>query len=115
LILIGGLIAIYSAIWWTQRLAARLTAWEANYRGFRLPHPVVLRALYYHTAHWLPVALLGVITIGGYLLLTILNIVDGQTTGQAYLIVLSSEVIVAAAYLFINYWTAMRNLMYANR
>jgi hypothetical protein len=31
-----------------------------------------------------------------------------------YFYVLSGEVIVAAIYLFMQYWTAMRNVMYAN-
>src|SRR5206468_314982 len=40
----------------TTYLAASLTAWEARYRGIRLPKRVVLRGLYYHAAHYLPVA-----------------------------------------------------------
>ena len=39
-----------------NRLAARLTAWEARYRGIRLPLPVVRRAMNYHLASCLPVA-----------------------------------------------------------
>ena len=47
----------YLALSCTIALAARLTVWEARYRGFRLPHNVVLRGLYYHSAtscpwHW---------------------------------------------------------------
>ena len=50
----------------TTSLASRLTAWEAAYRGLRLPRPVVERALQYHSAHYLPVALFTFITIAGY-------------------------------------------------
>jgi hypothetical protein len=107
-------IGTYLAITLTIRLAARLTAWEAAYRGYRLPHGVVLRALYYHAAHFLPVGLMAFITCGGFNLL--------QRTGQlqmiagtAYLYVLCGEVVVAAGYLFNTYWIGMRNLMYANR
>ncbi|HEY1922128.1 MAG TPA: hypothetical protein VGG44_05130 [Tepidisphaeraceae bacterium] len=107
-------VGTYLAITLTIRLAARLTAWEAAYRGYRLPHGVVLRALYYHAAHFLPVALLALATCGGY------NLVQrtGQllmTTDTAYLYVLCGEVVVAAGYLFNTYWIGMRNLMYANR
>jgi hypothetical protein len=95
-------------------VATRLTAWEAAYRGYRLPHGVVLRALYYHTAHFLPVAALGVLTCGGYNFLSI-NGTFQMTSATAYLYVLCAEVIVAAIYLFNTYWIGMRNVMYANR
>ena len=104
----------YLATVFIIRIAAQLTAWEAAYRGYRLPHGVVLRALYYHAAHVLPVAILALITCVGY------NLVQrtGQllmTTDTAYLYVLCAEVVVAAGYLFNTYWIGMRNLMYANR
>src|SRR3954471_7759953 len=56
----------YFFLWGTTRLAARLTAWEAAYRGLRLPLPVVLRGLYYHAAHYLPVGLIGFATVTAY-------------------------------------------------
>jgi hypothetical protein len=105
---------VYALIISTQRLAARLTVWEATYRGYRLPHPVVRRALDYHAAHSLPVALMVLLTVASYTGL--------ESTGHLplssvldYLYVLSAEVFVAAIYLFYTYWIAMRNLMYANR
>jgi hypothetical protein len=98
----------------TINLAARLTAWEAAYRGYRLPHGVVLRALYYHAAHFLPVALVALITCGGYNLIQRSGDLQ-MTTGSTYVYVLCGEVIVAAGYLFNTYWIGMRNLMYANR
>src|SRR5579862_2579350 len=58
LILIGAPIGIYLGISITQYVAARLTAWEAAYREYRLPHRVVVRAMHYHAAHWLPMSLL---------------------------------------------------------
>ena len=104
---------VYLALLATIRLAARLTAWEANYRGFRLPLGVVIRALYYHSAHLLPVSLVALLTceIYNYLLVNWLQ----RTSEPIYLYILSGEVIVAAAYLFYTYWIGMRNWMYANR
>jgi hypothetical protein len=96
------------------RIAARLTSWEAGYRGLRLPLPVVMRGLHYHAAHYLPVSLAAALTVLGYQFLLAKNWASGDT-GITYLSVLSVEVIVSAAYLFSTYWTAMRNLMYANR
>jgi hypothetical protein len=105
---------VYLFIVGTIRLAARLTAWEANYRGFRLPHGVVLRALYYHSAHLLPVALLAITTCTVYYFLP-LTYLARTTTEPTYLYILSGEVIVSAVYLFYTYWIGMRNWMYANR
>ena len=110
LLLLALPLAAYLAITATVHLAARLTAWEAAYRGFRLPHPVVLRALYYHSAHLLPVALLAFITCAGYDLLFRQRFIE-----PIYTYTVCGEVIVAAAYLFNTYWIGMRNLMYANR
>jgi hypothetical protein len=95
-------------------LAAKLTNWEATYRGIRLPMNVVLRGMYYHAAHYLPVALLAFATVGGYRILVQSNFVTLQTA-EKYLYVLAGEVIVGAIYLFQTYWIGMRNMMYANR
>lgn len=105
----------YCFLWGTTVLAARLSAWEAAYRGIRLPLPVVLRGMYYHAAHFLPVALLGFVTVAGHYLLlrTWPKVFDVQ--GVRYLLVLCVEVVAAAGYLFKTYWTGMRNMMYANR
>ena len=94
----------------TIRLAARLTAWEAAYRGFRLPHTVVLRALYYHSADILPVALTVFVTCAGYnyLLNHLLPNPVNYTSEPAYLYTLCGEVIFAAGYLFNTYWIGMR-------
>lgn len=107
-------IGTYVAMSLLIRLAARLTAWEAAYRGYRLPYPVVVRALCYHTAHFLPVALAALITVFGYTQLRGRGYFQ-LTSVTTYLYVLCGLVIVSAIYLFDTYWIAMRNLMYANR
>jgi hypothetical protein len=98
----------------TTRLAARLTTWEATYRGYRLPLNVVLRGLDYHAAHYLPVALIAAATVITY------RVALGYspllvTWGTTYLYTLCIEVVIAALYLFKTYWIAMRNMMYASR
>ena len=104
----------FFAIAGTTAIAARLTTWEATYRGIRLPLAVVRRGLYYHAAHYLPVAIVAVATVIGYQVLLSRRVV-GIATASNYLYVLSGEVIVAALYLFHTYWIGMRNMMYANR
>ena len=97
----------------TTTVATRLTAWEAAYRGLRLPIVVVKRALHFHSAHYLPVALLAFLTVWGHQVLNYkFPLMD--PSGTRYLYVLCGEVILAAGYLFMTYWTGMRNLMYAN-
>jgi hypothetical protein len=114
-LLVGLPLLVYIALVVIIRLAARLTAWEANYRGFRLPHGVVLRALYYHSAHILPVGLIAFATCATYYYLLNSQLQNLGTSEPIYLYILSGEVIVAAAYLFYTYWIGMRNWMYANR
>jgi len=98
----------------TTRLAVRLTAWEAAYRGLRLPFNSALRAMYFHSAHYMPVALLTVITVYGFAWLLESNRM-GATAILRYIYVLAMEIILAAGYLFKTYWIGMRNIMYANR
>ena len=97
----------------TASVAARLTAWEAAYRGLRLPRHVVRRALHYHSAHYLPVALAAFLTVVGHQAL-IQKFPYIDRFAVRYLYVLCAEVILAATYLFVTYWKGMRNLMYAN-
>jgi hypothetical protein len=98
----------------TTWLAMRLTAWEAAYRGIRLPRSVVMRAMFYHAAHYIPVGIAAASTVVGYWLL-LQNRLLSIDTLVPYLYVICAEIIVAAAYLFKTYWIGMRNLMYANR
>ncbi len=105
--------AAYALLAITSALASRLTAWEAAYRGLRLPRPVVQRALHYHSAHYLPVALLAFLTVVGHQALIHRDLGIDRFAFR-YLYILCAEVILAAGYLFSTYWTGMRNLMYAN-
>jgi hypothetical protein len=106
---------IPAALWLNTFLAAKLTAWEAAYRGLRLPYPVVRRAMHFHAAHYLPVSLVAFATVMGYRYLLLYGVVGSSNTMMSYLYTLSAEVIAGAAYLFLTYWAAMRNLLYANR
>jgi hypothetical protein len=98
----------------TTRLAVKLTAWEAAYRGLRLPFNSAMRALYFHAAHYLPVALGAMITVYGFAWLLDHNHV-AATAMLRYIYVIAAEVILGAAYLFKTYWIGMRNIMFANR
>jgi hypothetical protein len=69
--------------------------------------------MHYHAAHYLPVALVAFATVAGYRLALLRGWASAES-GVTYLYVLSAEVVLAAIYLFKTYWTAMRNLMYAN-
>jgi hypothetical protein len=111
-------IAVYSAmvfftLFVSTRIAARLTAWEGAYRGLRLPAKVVLRGLDFHAAHYLPVAIVALVTVAGWRALIQRHIL-GPTTNIDYLYVISGEVVASAANLFWTYWIGMRNMMYAN-
>ena len=106
----AGTFATFIAVSW---IAVRLTTWEAAYRGLRLPRDVVTRAMHYHAAHYLPVALITLATILGYQLLRQINPMI-ELHGNWYLYILCAEVILAAAYLFFSYWAGMKNLMFAN-
>ncbi|HEX2971372.1 MAG TPA: hypothetical protein VHP11_03515, partial [Tepidisphaeraceae bacterium] len=104
----------YGSLATTTHLAARLTAWEARFRGYRLPYPVVLRGLDYHTPHYLPVALGALGTVAGYQTLLATGIWS-EASAPTYLYVLCAEVVLSAGYLFWTYWLAMRNMLFANR
>lgn len=99
---------------WITHLAATLTTWEAGYRGYRLPRAVVLRGMYYHAAHYLPVAAIAAATVVTFRHLLDSGIIN-DARGPTYLLVLSAEVVLGAFYLFETYWIGMRNMMYANR
>lgn len=98
---IGGVLRLLS------RLAARLTTWEARHRGLRMPRHVVVKAMHYHSPHFVVVAAI----VAGTLVCFVT--VDGSYL--LYLYVLSGEVVVGSIYLFWTYWIAMRNVMYANK
>ena len=107
-------LATYAFLAAVTHVAARLTVFEANWRAYRLPLRPVLRGLYYHAAHFLPVGLVAAGTVVGYQWLLYYAYLD-TTSARLYLYVLCGEVILCAAYLFETYWVAMRNMMYANK
>ena len=94
-------------------LAARLSSWEAAYRGLRLPLNVVRRGMNFHTIHYLPPGLLATTTVLGYQW-TLHKGYFGADSATVYLYLLCGEIILSAGYLFWTYWIAMRNMMYAN-
>lgn len=100
--------------WGLTELATRLTVWEASWRGYRLPLPVVRRALHYHAAQTLPATLALLAVVAGYRTLLAAGLLDFATTIVPYLYVLSATAIGAALHLFWTYWIGMRNLLYAN-
>jgi hypothetical protein len=107
-------ITVFTSSMLVLRLAAALTAWEAAYRGMRLPRPVVLRGLYYHTAHFLPVMIVGVLTIHIFALAP-RNYVYHPHYANIFVGTLCVVAVLGAAYLFQTYWIGMRNMIYANR
>ncbi|HTL29313.1 MAG TPA: hypothetical protein VL282_08830 [Tepidisphaeraceae bacterium] len=106
-------VGVFYGLEWITRLAAKLTAWEAAYRGYRLPYFPVRRGLYFHSAHYLPVAFLAFVTV--FVSRFALIQYPMHFTYERYAYLLCAEVILAAGYLFKTYWIGMRNMMYANR
>jgi hypothetical protein len=115
-LVLGLTIASYLFLDGITRLAARLTTLEATYRGFRLPYDIVLRGMYYHAAHYLPVAISAAVVVIGFQCLPAPG-TGGMpfNTPMIYLWVLAGQVVVSALYLFQTYWIGMRNMMFANR
>ena len=94
--------------------AVRLTAWEANYRGIRLPIHVVRRGMYYHARHYLPVGIAR--DDRG----RIRDRAAVQPRGRADDHDLPVHALRRRHHrrgcnLFHTYWIGMRNMMYANR
>lgn len=97
----------------TAAMAARLTAWEAGWRGMRLPIAVARRCLCYHAAHATLAALIFAVIAVGYKLLWTFDLV-GYASFVPYIAALSACAIGGAVYLFWTYWVGMRNMQYAN-
>jgi hypothetical protein len=105
--------ATFLAIAGTTQLAVLLTAWEAAYRGLRLPYHAARRAMYFHAAHYMPVAVVAMATV--YVFAWLFNAqLLGPTAVMRYIYILAAEIIAGAGYLFKTYWIGMRNIMYAN-
>ena len=115
-VFVGRFVCSLGSLALITNLAARLTHWEATYRGLRLPLDTVRKCLDFHCAHYLPVALLFAITTALFLWMRP-NVIEigGFQLSVAYLYILSAEVIATAGYLFWTYWIGMRNVMFANR
>lgn len=97
-----------------RALAAFLSALESKYHGLRLPLPVVQRALHFHAAHLLPVAIITAALTTTYRVGTRVDLIP-RTAEIPYLYLLSAWIVLAAGYLFWTYWMAMKAIMYANR
>ena len=111
--MVGLAVATLCVMTIITHVAAKLTTLEGTYRGYRLPYPSVLRVLCFHSACYLPVALLGLATTTGYSLATSRGWLSADTL-VTYLYALSAEVVLSAGYLFNTYWRAMRATMWAN-
>lgn len=69
----------------------------------------------YHSAHYLPVALLAAAVVWGYFAGVKLGLIQPMKYDDIYLYTLCGIVILSALYLFQTYWIAMRSMMFANR
>lgn len=104
---------IFLAMVIVHRLAVWLTAWEAAYRGLRLPRIAVRRAMHYHAAHYEPVGIVATLLIGAFQW-ALQHKMLPPSGDLIYISSLSGLVLVAAVYLFCSYWAMMRKLLYAN-
>ena len=92
-------VVTYGILFGVTILAAKLTNWEATYRGYRMPMNVVLRGMYYHAAHYLPVALIAWLTVVGYRVMVAINPMI-LVTAERYLYVLAGEVVIGLRSIF---------------
>lgn len=118
LALLGAVAVVFAvlAVWLlggVTRLATWLTSKEGAFWGMRLPSHVVTRAMSFHAANYLPVALVALLVTGGYRVALLLGITNAAS-GVAYLITLSVLVVVSALWLFESYVIAMRRIRLAN-
>lgn len=95
------------------RVAIRLTTTESRFWGMRLPLPVVTRAMDFHAANYLPVAILAIVLTAGFRLALTLGWLT-PLAGVPYLVALSVAVVVGAIWLFESFVIAMRRIRYAN-
>jgi hypothetical protein len=102
------------ALAWIGTLASKLSAFEAGWWGMRLPLNAVRRAMDYHSAAYVPVAIGAFVIIWGYLLLRATDVLAIDTL-PTYLYVLAGYVIVAAGYLFRMFVIAMTSIRWANQ
>lgn len=109
--LLLSFVAVLPVITVFNWLVAKFTAFEADWRGLRMPREAITKALNYHAATYLLVSLLAVLTTGTY---AAVAIHQPLISDAIYLEILTVQIILSAIYLFWTYWIAMRNIMYAN-
>ncbi len=105
--------ATHLLLTWLGRLATWLTAKESRFWGMRLPHEVITRAMQFHAANYLPVAVAALIVTWGYQLLLFLNIAT-LDSAVAYLACLCVVVVGSAFWMFESFVVAMRRIRFAN-
>lgn len=95
------------------KLAIWMTEKESKWWGMRLPRAMLVRAMNFHAANYLPVGLVAVVITVGFRILLELRLI---TLGDAvpYLMLLSVAVVVSAFWLFESFVIAMRRIRLAN-
>lgn len=95
------------------RLAIWMTEKESKWWGMRLPRTMLVRAMNFHAANYLPVGVLAVAITCGFRVLVESGVL---TLGDAvpYLVLLSIAVVVSAIWLFESFVIAMRRIRLAN-
>ncbi|HEY0008869.1 MAG TPA: hypothetical protein VGB55_09110 [Tepidisphaeraceae bacterium] len=117
MVVIGGfvLLPIVSlAFWWGMvHLVAWLTALESKFWGYRMPRFRVLRVLNYLTLHLIAASMLPLLATTAFAVFLAFDQDNGQFAVQ-YLYGLSAVIVIAALYLFVVYWRAMKAILNAN-
>lgn len=98
---------------WITRLAVWLTTTESRFWGMRLPSRVVTRAMNFHAANYLLVAVVTVLVTAGFRLGLVTGLLS-PVWGENYLWTLCAIVIASAFWLFESYVVAMRRIRLAN-
>ena len=101
------------ALGYLTKLAVFLTATESRFWGMRLPSRVVTRAMNFHAANYLPVAIATLLVTVGFRI-GLLTGVLSYAWGVPYLVTLCSLVVLGAFWLFESYVIAMRRIRLAN-
>ena len=113
---LGGVVLIVVSLpllGWLTRLAVFLTTTESRFWGMRLPTRVVARAMNFHAANYLPIALATLFVTAGFRLGVVTSVLS-PAQGVRYLVVLCSLVVISAFWLFESYVVAMRRIRLAN-
>ena len=98
---------------WLTRLATFLTTTESRFWGMRLPTRVVARAMNFHAANYLPIAVVALAVTAGYRVGILTGLIS-PAFGVRYLVTLCALVVISAIWLFESYVVAMRRIRLAN-